>query len=66
MHPIDSKWSEVKCEKYDFDEALKAAGAEKIKNKYIRSQILDNKFREVLKYLAKEIEPTKIASLTGF
>ena len=37
-----------------------------VKNKYIRSQILDNKFREVLKYLAKEIEATKIANLTGF
>ena len=65
MHPIGSKWSEVKYESYDFAKALKAAGVEKIKIS-IRSQILDNKFREFIKYLAKEIEATKIANLTGF
>ena len=68
MHPIGRKRNEVKYENYDFAKALKAAGVEKLKIS-ICSQILDNKFREVLEYLAKEIEAieaTKIANLTGF
>jgi len=37
-----------------------------MKNKYIiRSRISQNKFREILKYFAEDIEATKIANLTG-
>ena len=44
---------------------LKVTSIAKLKNKYIvRSRISEDKFREILKYFAEDIEASKISNLT--